>query len=455
MGFNLKRFSQESADAYRRDDLVPGRRARMTTIVKSVLMVVGACGILVGGPAAEPLTVRVNDAVGVPGSTIALVLRTYASRPIGQGQLCMQAAPTLPGATTPVAMVLGAEVFSDVPDVSSNVIDDLTMVPQSVVLEFTSPSVSVNASDGPMAVVFLQLSPDVLPGETYELVLDLANTVLIDGDGLAIDVTPRNGTLRIRAPDDPWSAEASAENVVPGDAALLSFETNELFPILSGQIGLQYDTSIAAGPPVVTMNPLHGNAAFVADTSTPGLVVVSFTSVDATLNSLPGDLIEVLVPTSPAVPVGTGSPVTLDESLTWLFDADGQSLPLAIESDVLEFVATPVLSPGAVSDLTLSRSSGGGLFLDWQPDCGSGTSYAVYRGNLAEGYDSLSFEPGFCSVAATSTELPLGAGDADFFLVVPVLNGFEGEFGFQWPTDTRPPAAATCHPQGSTDDCAD
>ena len=103
----------------------------------------------------------------------------------------------------------------------------------------------------------------------------------------------------------------------------------------------------------------------------------------------------------------------------------------------------------------IDRSGGGGLFLDWQPDCGSGTSYAVYRGDLAEGYDSLSFEPGFCSVAATLTELPLGAGDADFFLVVPVLNGFEGEFGFQSPTDTRPPAATTCHPQGSTDDCAD
>ena len=452
----MSHYLQESADASRRDDSVSSRLARVATTVKSALMVLGACGALAGGPAAaEPLTVRVNDAVGVPGGTIALVLRTYASRPIGQGQLFMQAAPTLPEAATPVATVLGAEVFSDVPDVSSSVTGHLTTVPQSVVLEFTSPSVTVNASDGPMAVVFLQLSPDVLPGETYELVLDLANTMLIDGDGLAIDVTPRNGTLTIRAPDDPRNAEASAEDVVPGDDALLSFETNELFPILSGQIGLQYDTSIAAGPPVVTMNPLHGNAAFVADTSTPGLVVVSFTSVDATLNSIPGDLIEVLVPTSPAVPVGTESPVTLDESLTWLFDADGQSLPLEIESDVLEFVAPAVLSPGVVSNLTLGRSGGGGLFLDWQPDCGSGTSYAVYRGDLAEGYDSLSFEPGFCSVAATSTELPLGAGDADFFLVVPVLNGFEGEFGFQSPTDTRPPAATTCHPQGSTDDCAD
>jgi len=409
---------------------------------------IGAALLAAAPAVAEPLTVRINDAMGVPGGTVALVMRTYASRPIGQGQFCLQAAPTLPLEPDPVTGILGAEVFSVIPDVSSSVTDLLTMEPPTVVLNFTSPSVTVNATDGPLAVIFLQLSPDVVPGQTYEMVLDLANTVLIDGDGMPIEVTPRNGTLTIRAPEMPRSVGAGAEDVLPGDDALLAFETNELYPIFSGQVALEYDPSWSTGPPVVSMNPLHGNATFVTDTSTPGRVVVGFSSVDMSLNSVPGDLVEVRVPTSAAIPAGTTSPVTLDESSTWLLDPEGQPIPLNFETDVLEFVALEPPSPGAISELRVSRSESG-LFLDWLADCGEGQFYAIYRGDLAVGYESIAPEPGRCAVAATSAEIPIGPGNADFFLVAPVLGGLQGSLG------DRPDPAAACHPRGETNDCAE
>src|SRR3954454_19138152 len=38
----------------------------------------------------KSLTLRVNPAIGAPGGTIALVLRTYAPRPIRQGQISVR-----------------------------------------------------------------------------------------------------------------------------------------------------------------------------------------------------------------------------------------------------------------------------------------------------------------------------------------------------------------------------
>src|SRR5215210_6280751 len=41
--------------------------------------------------AADKLTLRVNDARGGPGDLVSVVVRTYASRPIAQGQICIGA----------------------------------------------------------------------------------------------------------------------------------------------------------------------------------------------------------------------------------------------------------------------------------------------------------------------------------------------------------------------------
>ena len=202
------------------------------------------------------------------------------------------------------------------------------------------------------------------------------------------------------------------------------------------------------------MNPRHGTATFTVDLSTPGLAVVEFQSADGSLNGVPGDLVEVRIPTLASVPPGTESPVFLDETLTFLMDTDGQTLPLTLEPDVLMFVDTVAGSPGEVSDLRVSALSGGMLQLNWNEDCGSGVGYAVYRGDLALGYGSMAPLPGFCVQGGTSAVIPSGAGSADFFLVVPFLNGLEGSYGVDSDGDSRSPAAAACYPEGAVDNCA-
>jgi hypothetical protein len=109
--------------------------------------------------------------------------------------------------------------------------------------------------------------------------------------------------------------------------------------------------------------------------------------------------------------------------------------------------------PGAVSGLTVQRA-GGALALGWASDCGGTTSYEVYRGDLALGYPSLRPEPGFCTTSGTGASIPLGAGTADFFLVVPTDGGFAGSYGRASDGSERPLPAHACHPRDLVDNCA-
>ena len=74
--------------------------------------------------AEEELTLRVSDAEGVPGGLAAITLRTYASRPIGQGQVCLESRITEPGQAPALAELVDIEVFSSVPDVTTTTTQD-------------------------------------------------------------------------------------------------------------------------------------------------------------------------------------------------------------------------------------------------------------------------------------------------------------------------------------------
>jgi hypothetical protein len=105
--------------------------------------------------------------------------------------------------------------------------------------------------------------------------------------------------------------------------------------------------------------------------------------------------------------------------------------------------------PGEATRLRLGKAAPGQLLLSWDADRGGGSSYAVYRGDLEVGYESIVPEPGLCDVAGTSATIPLGTGNAEFFLVVPHTAGTEGSYGA-----ARPPAASACYPQGAVAACA-
>jgi hypothetical protein len=199
------------------------------------------------------------------------------------------------------------------------------------------------------------------------------------------------------------------------------------------------------------MNPRHGVASFTADLSVPGLALVEFTSPDVSLNTVPGDLIEVHLPVLQTVVPGSETTVFLDPALTFVLDGSGSPVPLVFESDVLTIVA-PL--PGIVSGLTIERLPNDQLSVSWGADCGEAAGYAIYRGDLREGYRSLFPALGFCNVAATSAVLPAGQGPAEFFLVVPNADGLEGSYGILHGSSQRPAPAITCHPAGDTHECA-
>ena len=113
--------------------------------------------------------------------------------------------------------------------------------------------------------------------------------------------------------------------------------------------------------------------------------------------------------------------------------------------------SAPASGPGKIEGLLLSRS-GSMLDLTWEPDCGTGMKYSVYRGDLTIGYDSMVVES--CSVNGTTASIPEGAGSADFFLVVPNRQNKAGSYGLDSRNIRRLPPATRCFPQGAVDSCA-
>jgi hypothetical protein len=304
--------------------------------------------------AAGALTLRVNDSRGEPGGLVAVVLRTYAPRPIGQGQICFRAHPPLAHAagTGPLATLEGWAVFSAGGDATGQAtFDPLT---QDLLLEFSSPSASVNASDGPLAVAYFRLDGALTSGQEFVLDVDLADTVLMGQGGEVVPLAIQPGRLRVRGPGAPLGLDADGDTVAPGQVAALGASTEELAAIGEGQIGLRYDPAVMAGPPAVTIDPRYGAASFTVEEPQAGLLIVSFTSPDGSLGMVPGGFLAALFYTDRHTPVGTHAPVTLDPDLTFLRDAQGADLPLGLGSDELVFAAPePVFSDGfATGDLS-------------------------------------------------------------------------------------------------------
>jgi hypothetical protein len=192
-------------------------------------------------PARDSLTLRVNDAFAEPGGLAAVVIRTYATKPISQGQLCFRARPanlrvqpaTLKagGAAGQVFVAIeGVTVFAKKKDGLSVASLETADGGQTIVVEFSSASNSINKSDGPLAVIYFRVSQDVSPGDEYRIEIDSANTLVLDDTGTTIRLAPRAGRLRIRHPTDPYEAEAEDDKIAPGEKAELGVETFE--PVL-------------------------------------------------------------------------------------------------------------------------------------------------------------------------------------------------------------------------------
>ena len=315
----------------------------------SILVLLAALAAASAPVFGAALTLRVNDTMGRPDGLVAVVIRTYAPRTIGQGQICLRAfgnagVRTDPskGAGGPLLTDLESfVVFSEAGDViSQGAFDDAT---QTALIAFESLSASINQSDGPLAVLFLRLAATAPPGSAVEIFIDPGDTFLLDPDGEPVAIEPRAGELEVLAAGAPSRLAADGDEAPPGGVARLSVSTSEVFPIATGWAAMRYHPLIANGPPTVTMDPRYGEATFAVDDDHPGLVVVAFSSPDASLNSIPGDLITIDLPLSTQLSPGTLSPIHLDPDLTFLTAPGGAEIPLVLESDVIELIPGTVI----------------------------------------------------------------------------------------------------------------
>lgn len=293
------------------------------------------------------LKLRLDDAIGTPGGTVALVVRTYAPRPLRQGRITVRVrkpsaklgvsadAVTTPARPLTLQRVV---VFSVAGDAVAQ--PQTTNAPdgQSVGVQFTSASATVNAADGPLAVLFLTLDRNVAPGTVLALDIDPAATGLVDPNGGAVAVTPLQARLRVRAGKAPYAIESEGDEVAPGATAELGIETFEPFAIRSGRVTLRFDPQAAGGAPIVHIDPRYGKATWRVDASRAGVLVVDFQSKNVTLNSVPGRIIAISLPTSAGASLGWSTPLTIDPQGTWLIGKRaGRRLPITIENGDLSF----------------------------------------------------------------------------------------------------------------------
>ena len=323
-----------------------GFRAAITTAALALLA-------LIPEPAAagNSLTLRVNDARGGPGDLVAVVVRTYASRPIGQGQLCIGAkrrpprgastallsteAAATPAEDSPFVKLERAEVFSARSDARFSVTFDA----QEATLKFTSPTGSINAADGPLAVLYFRLSQAVTDGQVFEISVDVSESTLFDGSGQRIAIESKPGRLEIRdgggqGEDDELALAVSSGKVKAGKVARVMIGTGSPVALASGRIALRYDPKLVSGRPWVRVDPRYGKATVVVDTDKPGLLTIVFQSPDKSLNRVPGDLFDVRFPVSRQAPRGRTA-LTLDRSLTFARGGDGDLLDLKLTNGTL------------------------------------------------------------------------------------------------------------------------
>jgi len=301
--------------------------------------------------AADKLTLRVNDAHGGPGDLVSVVVRTYASRPIAQGQICIgarrstrtRAASTVglaaeAAAGGPFASLERVEVFSARQDAAFQFSFD----GEEAEVVFRSPTGSINAVDGPLAVFHFRLSNAVQPGEVYEINLDVADSAIVDGSGQQVAIESKPGRLEIREGDGGGGGEEEDSitlgviggKVRRGKTARVRLATRDAIALSSGRIALRYDPTIIGGKPWVRIDPRYGKATVVVTTDTPGLVLIDFQSPDKSFNRAPGELFEVRMVISRQAPRGR-SPVTVDAGLSSLRDASGDLLDLEIQNGSL------------------------------------------------------------------------------------------------------------------------
>ena len=306
--------------------------------------------------AVEPLMLRVQDAEGAPGERTAIVVRTYASRPVRRGRIATgitafarpSGAPVaLLGTTMPIQSCDSVQLFGLAGEVTSPACT-FDVPTQAFDINFESLTSSINALDGVLGVIYVTLAPDAVPGDQYTIALDLGVSYLDDPEDDPVLLETRAGTLTIRAPTAPVSFSVDGGKVEPGSGAVIEIGTAEPYELQEGRLLISYDPAVAAELPQVITDPRHGDVSVTVTYPQAGRVQIDFHSALETFNRVPGDLLVMHFGTPPTVPVGTLSPLTIltGANQSSLIAPGSMPLQVAWEAQPIEFE----LDPGIFND---------------------------------------------------------------------------------------------------------
>ena len=302
--------------------------------VASTLMLASAGGAAYGQ--ALPMAVELDGARVPLGSTVELVVRTTAARPLASAELAFEVrdrdgVPAVAFATLDSYELLGGGAGATI----DAVFDDAA---QRVTVSAASPELALNSTLGPLAVFRFTLDPSVQLDDRFEVWMD-PDVELVAADSAPVVAETGRADLRIVEDEPEQGLGALGGEAYPGGPVVLGAFTDRSFAIGSGTIELFYDAALFAGPPIVVIDPRYGSATIDAvGNPEPGHLLVDFTSPGGDLNFvLHGAFFQVILEALASVPIGAESLVDLGPA-TALANPDGLAIELEIDGEDLVFV---------------------------------------------------------------------------------------------------------------------
>lgn len=292
------------------------------------------------GAQPTPILVVVDSLEADPASTeVTLVVRTTVPEAVASGSFVLEAVEKGGGDALAFSSVVSATAFSTADDAVASAILDVPS--QRIDVSFSSVSGTMNEAFGPLVALRLGLQGGHPEDTRFDIRVVPGFTTLTDPLAETLDVLADRGRLRLRQPD-PGAADIGplGGEVAPGEVAVFGAATGAPFAIGSGTVEILFDPAITDGDPEFVVDPRYGSASIDSiDLSTPGRVLVSFTSPAEDLNSeIYGMVFAVALPTRADAAPGTVASLTLGPA-TALFAPGGD--PLLVEGgdvDVVELI---------------------------------------------------------------------------------------------------------------------